>query len=414
MPDSTPETGEHIAPRPATLIDEVANWLIDETLGESELARLYQGCCDRLLGAGLPLWRGHITFRTLHPMYFSVGLTWRRGRELEVETYGFPTDGKLDPEFQASPLYHMIKSRVPYMRRHLVGAGAVLDFPVLAEFRDAGATDYLGFIVSFGTGELNGMAGSWASDRPSGFADADIRALMRIQRRLAVACKMRVKEEIARNVVTAYLGALAGRRVLEGQIRRGDGETIRAVIWYSDLRGSTGMADRLSRDDYIQALNDYFECAAGAVQAHGGETLAFIGDAVLAIFPLGEGGSEGQDGATRACAQAMAACAASQSRLEAANARRQAAGAEDLSYGLALHLGDVRFGNIGVPERVSFSVIGPTVNEVARLEALTKELDRPVLASAEFARHTDLNWERLGAFELRGVGAPIEVFAPAG
>ena len=168
------------------------------------------------------------------------------------------------------------------------------------------------------------------------------------------------------------------------------------------------MAERLSRDDYIQVLNDYFECTAGAVEGQGGQIVAFIGDAVLAIFPLGEG----PDPAAQACANAMKACREAQNRLRAANADR--AGDDALAFGVALHLGDVRFGNIGVPERVSFSVIGPTINEVARLEALTKELGRPVLASAEFAAHVPASWENLGAFALRGVGKPIEVRAPVG
>lgn len=391
------------------LIDAVADWLINEALRESDIEDLFQGCCDRLLSAGVPLWRGHITFRMIHPLYFSMGLIWRRGEALAVETYPFPENGKIDPQFLASPLYHMIRTQIPFLRRRLVGDEAVLDFPVLPELRDSGGTDYLGFVVSFGAGMFDGMAGSWASDRPSGFSDSDLQALRRIQRRLGLACKIRVKEQIARNVVTAYLGTLAGQRVLDGQIRRGDGETIRAVIWYSDMRGSTTLAERLTRDDFIQILNDYFECTAGAVQSQGGEILAFIGDAVLAIFPLdGEG-----NGAQQACAKAMMACREAQERLRTINARRSETGAEALSYGLALHLGDVLFGNIGVPERVTFSVIGPTVNEVARLEALTKELERPVLASANFVQHTDSPWTSLGEHALRGVGKPIEVFVPA-
>jgi adenylate cyclase len=198
-------------------------------------------------------------------------------------------------------------------------------------------------------------------------------------------------------------------RVLAGQIQRGDGETIHAVIWYSDLRGSTPMADALPRDDYIRTLNDYFECAGGAVLAHDGEILAFIGDAVLAIFPV----DETPEATTRACERALAACREAQSRLAAVNLRRREAGEDQLKFGLALHLGDVLFGNIGLPERVSFSVIGSTVNEVARLEALTKELGRQVLATGAFAGHTSIVWDNLGRHQLRGVGAPLEVLSPA-
>ncbi len=395
--------------RPTSLVDEVANWLMDQALGDSEVTRLFEGCCERLLGAGLPLWRGHISFSVLHPLYGSTALTWRRGEEIETDNFPSRRDGPFPEEFLKSPLYHMVRTQVPFLRRRLLGDEANLDFPILSEFRNAGASDYLAYLISFGGGELNGMVGSWASDRPSGFSEQDVKSLLRIQQRLGVACKMQVKEQIARNVVTTYLGTLAGQRVLDGQIKRGDGEALSAAIWYSDLRGSTTLADTLSRDSFIQALNDYFECAAGAVLSQGGEILAFIGDAVLAIFPLDDAHGDAHGDAARACERALMASQDARERLATVNAHRAG---EPLAFGLALHLGEVRFGNIGVPERVSFSVIGPTVNEVARLEALTKSLDRPVLASATFAAHVPAVWESLGEFALRGVGAPIQVLAP--
>ncbi|MFQ5775486.1 MAG: adenylate/guanylate cyclase domain-containing protein [Kiloniellaceae bacterium] len=387
----------------------MADWLMAQALGEAGFEDLLEGCCERLLGAGIPLWRGHVTFRVLHPLYSGMGLTWLRGRGVQTDSYAHPVEGEFPERFKVSPLYHMIRTQVPFLRRHLLGEEAVLDFPVLSEFRDAGATDYLGFLVKFGGGRPDGIAGSWITDRPSGFADQDIRSLLRIQQRLGVACKIRIKDQIARNVVTTYLGPDAGLRVLDGQIRRGDGETIHAVIWYSDLRGSTRMADTLPPEGYIEALNDYFGSAGGAVMAHGGEILAFIGDAVLAIFPIPARGANVDE----ACGRALAASRDARERLAAVNRTRQEAGANPLSFGLALHVGDVLFGNIGLPERVSFSVIGSTVNEVARLEALTKELDRPVLASEAFARHTSIAWERFGKHRLRGVGKPFEILAPA-
>ena len=378
-----------------------------QALEETDFESIYEGCCERALAAGIPLWRGHISYSVLHPLYSGMGMTWLRHRGVEIESY--ERIGGPQPErFLASPLYHLIESRIPFLRRHLVGREALLDFTVLTEFRDMGATDYLAFTVAFGSGKLDGMVGSWMTDRSSGFSDQDIQALLRLQRRLGVACKMRVRDQIARNVVMTYLGPDAGQRVLSGQIKRGEGETIRAVIWYSDLRDSTQMADALSQDDYIRVLNDYFESAGGAVLAHGGDILNFIGDAVLAIFPI----RKGQATAKQACKRALAASRDAQLRLAATNAKREELGAGPLSFGLGLHLGEVLFGNIGVPERVSFSVIGPTVNEVARLESLTKELGHPVLATESFARHVPAKWIRLGRHKLRGVGEPIEVCAP--
>jgi adenylate cyclase len=414
MPTSTsvasPPAGDReIVQGPAALIDRAADWLMEQALAQTALDDLFQGCCERLLGAGIPLSRAHITFRVLHPLYEAMGMTWLRGSAVESASH-VHREGEQPPEpFASSPLWHMVRTQLPFLRRRLTGDEAIVDFPALAELRDSGATDYLGYLVYFGGGPRDGIAGFWTTDRLSGFREQDIRDLLRIQQRLGVASKMRIKEQIALNVVTAYLGQNAGRRVLAGQIQRGDGETIHAVIWYSDLRGSTPMADTLPRDDYIRTLNDYFECAGGAVLAHDGEILAFIGDAVLAIFPI----DENPEAIPRACERALAASREAQRRLATVNLRRRETGEEQLTFGLALHLGDVLFGNIGLPERVSFSVIGSTVNEVARLEALTKELGRQVLATGAFAGHTSIMWDNLGRHQLRGVGAPLEILSPA-
>lgn len=402
-----------------SLIDGIADWLMTQALREIDLEPLLRGCCERLYAAGVPLRRVHVSFRTLHPLFHGMGLTWQRGQGVASERYSVSNLGTAEshtrghPEFPEqfvqSPLYHMIESRIPYLRRRLAGAEALVDFSVLEEFRDAGLTDYLGFTVSFSDAALDGIGGSWATDRPSGFSARDIQSLLRIQRRLGVAFKVHLREQIARNVLTAYLGPKTGRRVLDGQIRRGDGETIHAVVWYSDLRESTRLAGSLPQDAFFDLLNNYFECTAGAVLEAGGEVLLLIGDAVLAIFPIAEPGEE-----ANSCAAALGAARDAEARLARIN--RESAGLDlgraPLAFGLALHIGDVIYGNIGVPERLQFTVIGPTVNEVARLESLTKDLRRPVLVSADFARCLPLAWDPLGTHSLKGVDGPREVFAP--
>jgi adenylate cyclase len=395
------------AARGASLIDGVADWLMGQALAETDFETLFEGCCERLLAAGVPLWRAHVTFRVLHPLYEAMGLTWLRGRGVETLRYPHRLVVEFPEAFKANPLYHLIQTRLPLLRRRLTGPEALLDFPILAELRDQGASDYFAYLIRFGAGEHDGMIGSWTTDRRGGFTEDHLRALQRVQMRLGVACKMWLRGEVAKSVVATYLGPDAGLRVLDGQIRRGDGETIHAAIWYSDLRNSTPLADRLPRDAFIEALNDYFECAGGAVLRHDGQILNFIGDAVLAIFPIGKG-----VGARRACRRALAAGKDAQSALVAMNRRRAALGQDQLSFGLALHLGDVLLGNIGVPERISHSVIGATVNEVARLETLTKKLKRPVVASESFAAQAPGAWDDLGEHRLRGVKAPLRVFAP--
>ena len=391
-------------------IQSVSDWLIGRALGDTGIEALFGGLCERLVEAGLPLWRAHVALSTLHPMFEAMSCTWRRGEGISVASY---RHGDRDLEnWQQSPYRNMIESGDRVMRRRLEGGNAELDYPILEEFKDKGATDYLALLTPFGEKpdaiqHLDGMISSWTTDREGGFDDGQIAAIERLEPRLGVAIKMRAREQTAVNVVSAYLGTIAGKRVLDGYIQRGDGEILHAAIWYSDLRGSTAMADSLPATEFLAVLNAYFECTAGAVLDHGGEVLRFIGDAVLAIFPI-----DGPGGGERAARMALAATTDAEGRMARVNAERADKGELGLDFGLGLHVGELMFGNIGVPERVEFSVIGAAANEVARLEGLTKELERRVVMSAAFARLLPAECESLGRHSLRGVSAEQEVFAP--
>jgi len=394
----------------AVLIDSVADWLMSQALGEGDVHDIVGGCCDRLLAAGIPLWRGFVSFRILHPKFASVSIVWRRdertGTVERMETLhgeAFTSD-----DWRQSPMNHMLTTQIPYLRRRLTGEQALLDFPVCRDLRERGGSDYVAWMVPFARDDepgphADGVIGSWATDRPSGFSDGEIRSLTRIQRRLVVSLKVQIKQQIARTVLATYLGMDAGRRVLDGQIRRGDGEMLHAVIWFSDMRDSTRLADGLPAEEFLKTINSYFECTAGAVLANGGEVLRFIGDAVLAIFPIRDGDPRS------ACELALSAAGDAESRLQALNDERAGDNLEPLDYGLGLHVGDVMFGNIGVAERLEFSVIGPAANEVARIESLTKTLGHRVLASAEFAGCVPGSFESAGEHTLKGVSKPLEV-----
>ena len=345
------------------LIDSLADWLIGQALRDAPLETIYERTCKQLFAAGIPVTRGQVAFRVLHPLFNAQSLLWRKGKEIEATNYLHGADRT---EFESSPFFHMIENSIRYLRRHLVGDAAMLDFPILQELRDQGFTDYFGFAVWFNedadVDDLSrGIVGSWSTDRKSGFTNADLRALNRIEQRLAVAFKINIQSQITKNILSAYLGPGAGGRVLSGQIKRGDGDNIHAVIWYSDMRNSTRLADSMSGQAFLEALNQYFESTAGAVLQHGGEVLRFIGDAVLAIFPI-----RGKNGAGKACRRAMKAATKARENLLQVNEKRLAHEQERLDFGLGLHIGEVLFGNIGVPERVEFSVIGPAANEVAR------------------------------------------------
>ncbi|MCZ6893999.1 MAG: adenylate/guanylate cyclase domain-containing protein, partial [Gammaproteobacteria bacterium] len=387
-------------------IDTIADWLIAEALAESDVESIFEGCCNRLQAAGIPLWRALLSYPTLHPLHASIWLTWSRGKGVGVVESLLGYSSTSD-EFLRSPFYHMTQTRIPFLRRRLTGVDATLDFLILEEFQERGATDYLAFIVPFGNNAYDGemivgIMASWTTDRTSGFSANDIQALQRIEMRLAVACRVIIERQISKNILSTYLGHDAGHRVLKGQIKRGDGESIYAVIWYCDLRNSTGLADEMEPDDFLKLLNTYFECTAGAVLANGGEVLRFVGDAVLAIFPVRDDGNN----TCQACEAAV------MSAREAQNRHQKCLDETAIfDFGLGLHIGNVMFGNIGVPERLEFSVIGPTANEVARLEGLTKTSGHQVLVTGEFAKHLDIDWIALGAHELRGVGGVTDVFA---
>ena len=397
---SPQETG-----RTSGLIDATADWLMDEALGDTGIERLTEGCCARLWAAGVPLYRVMIGYHTLHPLFTAFSYVWRRDAALITERHD-----ERQPEaaaaFKRGPHGWMLGAGVSYLRRRLTGPDALLDFPVLADLRDHGATDYLGFIGPFVEKGVDGILGSWTTDRESGFSDEEIGTLLRIQRRLAVACKVTIKDQVAHDVLAAYLGREASESVLNGQIQRGDGRTMLAVLWYSDLRDSTRLSEAMPVDAFFALLNRYFEFSAGAVLAEGGRVVQFIGDAVLGTFPIGHSAAEHD-----ACAAALAAARRTKHELERFNAERAGEGLPPLSLGIGLHVGDVKYGNIGVPERLQFDVIGPAVNEVVRLEGLTKTLGRQILASGAFAHRVPIAWEPLGRYELRGFGEPREVFA---
>lgn len=392
----------------SVLIDSIADWLMEQALAETPMAALVQGCCERMRAAGIPIWRVLVSHATLHPLYEAVWHTWHR--EKGMGTYQMPHGVMGEEVFRASAFFHMLETGVPFVRRRLTGEEAMFDFPALTDFRDQGGTDYIAAHVPFGNprenGNRPGIFLSWTSDRPSGFVDADIAALRRIQKRLAVAAKIRIKTEIAQNVLTAYLGADAGAKVLGGNIRRGDTETVHSVIWYSDMRNSTRLAETSSPQDYLATLNAVFEATAGAVVEEGGEVLLLIGDAVLALFPTASMSER------EAAAAAERAAHEARRRLSLLNQAREHVGLPAVSCGIALHVGDLSYGNIGIPQRLQFTAIGPAANQVARIEALTKVLERPLLASAACARLLDGPWQSLGSHALRGVPDPIEVFAP--
>jgi adenylate cyclase len=379
------------------LASAIVEWLAGEALGDSEPTALYGELCQRLRGVGMPILRGRVGFRILHPLYDAGTLNWTRENGVVVEFYRPEQSGR--DEFLKSPMGHALTHRLPVLRRRLTGNTALLDFAMLEELRASGGTDYVVFLVGFDSTGKNGLICSWLSDRPTGLTDDEIVQLQQITRELGIALKAKIERNIAQNIAHAYLGERAGRAVLAGSIRRGDGEKITAALWYSDLRRSTEFADRLSAEAFLHLLGQYFEMTAASVLDHGGEVVSLIGDAVLGIFRV--------DGAPgEACRRALAAAAE-------ARRRRDSSGTADgtaLEFGISLHLGQVIYGNVGVAERLQFTLVGSAVNEVVRVQDLTKTLGCPLLATAPFANALpDEPWRPLGKHTLRGFETPMPI-----
>lgn len=400
------------------LVDALANWLMDRAIGESSPQELLAGCCEQLLVAGVPVARGYLAFRTLHPLFRAVTLTWRPGH-LEVQQLAH---GELPEAVLTGPHQHMATRGIGRLRRRIEPGDAPLEFAVLEELRAAGATDYFAWTVSFGgadaagLGARDGLIGSWTCDRPDGFSDAHLQVLRRIERRLAVACKVCIKEQIARNILRAYLGPAAGERVYAGGISRGSGDNIHAVIWFADLRDSTRLSDQMPIAEFLALLNGFFECIADPVLERGGEVLRFIGDAVLAVFPMAD--CDLLDPVKcpvhrAACELAIAAARDALARVAAFNAQRAARGHAPIAFGIGLHVGDVMYGNIGVPSRVEFSVVGSAANHAARIETLCKALGVPLLVSRQFASILPDDWVSLGRHALPGIEREQEVLTLA-
>jgi adenylate cyclase len=377
----------------------IVEWLAGEALQDSEPATLLNDLCQRLRGVGIPIFRCQVAFRVLHPLYDASTLNWTAEKGVVVEHFRPEQTGQ--EQFLRSPIGHTLAHRLSVFRRRLTGDTALLDFDVLDEFRAMGGTDYVVFMVGFDRMGQNGVICSWLGDRASGFTDNEIVQLQRVTRELGIALKSKIERSVSQNIAHAYLGKRAGEAVLNGSIRRGDGEKINAALWYSDLRRSSELADQLPAEAFLHLLGQYFEMTAGSVLDHGGEVVSLIGDAVLGLFRV--------DGASdEACRWALGAANEARRRLSSPTGASAAA----FDFGISLHLGEVIYGNVGVPERLQFTLVGSAVNQVVRVQDLTKTLGYPVLATGPFADALNSPWLALGEHKLRGLDKRMPVLTP--
>ena len=384
-------------------------WIVSKGLEGMPETRLLEGLCEHLTAAGLPLLRVNISQPTLHPVIGGHLFIWQRDTGAAVQEDWQRNVAEAGEDYSRTPFEYMMTSGIQRLRCHLVTGERCDEFPMLERFHGAGGTDYIALQTDFGDthslGPARHILTSWLTDAPEGFDEAHLEAIERLVPALALAVKGTSTYRIASSVIETYLGRDAGRRVLGGTIERGAGETIRAALWYSDLEGFTKLADTMPRDRLLGLLHDYFECMVTTVHEHQGEVLKFIGDGILAMFNLID------DDAS--CRAALEAADQVSGRVAELSARRRADGLPVTRYSLALHLGDVLFGNIGARDRLDFTVVGPAVNEASRIEAMCRALDQELVISSAFAQAATGSSDRLvslGRYMLRGVRKPQELF----
>jgi adenylate cyclase len=399
-------------------IIELHVWAVRQGLLGTAAAELFDGFCQRLVLGGLPLWRASAVMRTLHPQWGGYSYLWRRDLNA-IEPSQFERGTEYRQDWVTSPFAYLVgQARAEggsgdpwrHLRRHLCGPEALLDFPLLEELAGAGGTDYFAQIVRFGPeGDASrgtGIAYSFTIDRREGFSEDDLTLLRAVLPALSLAMMAHAGHTIASGLLEAYLGGDAGRRVHAGAVERGSVEGIRAALWFADIRSFTTLADSTPGLEVIALLDDVFEMLTASLRSRGGQVLKFMGDGMLAIFPLL---AETQ---AETCRNAIDAAREAMHALDRINRARAEASKSVAEVDLALHIGEVLYGNVGAADRLDFTVIGPAVNEASRIETLCEPLGRKVLVSAEFAAAAGscTGLQPLGHHRLRGVREPRAVY----
>jgi adenylate cyclase len=391
----------NIDPATAQFDGEVLHWLTNDAREERFIDNIFAELCIRLQRAGIPVMRATLHILIQHPQWLGARFMWADGMtEAVIERLDF--DVRERSEFIGSPA-NEIHDGATEVRENLERDPALgRQHALYDEMRAKGLTDYVAWPLYHTHGKRHLV--TFATDRPGGFDDAHIAALLRLLPVLALVSEIRVKNRLARTLLETYVGSHAGELILAGATRRGTGTTVSAAILICDLRDFTRISDNWPRDDVIDLLNGYFDAMSEPIAQHGGEILKFIGDGLLAIFPLSEPG---------ACANLLHAVSEARQAMVALNQKNGETGRAPLNYGIGVHVGDVMYGNIGSSTRLDFTVIGPAVNMASRLETLTKQLGRTVLLSRAFADFikNDFELESVGEHPVRGFNDPIEMFA---
>ena len=361
-------------------------WLAEEGRFAPDTGGLLEMLCEKLAALGVPIARATVHVRTLHPEFRGISRVWRRGESIEIRTALHGIEHTSD--YQDSPVQHIIET------------GQWLDitlseatdrrFPILAMLRAQGITHYVMAPLIFSNRIVNSM--SWATDAPGGFTKAEVELFRDLVTAFTPILEVTAVRRIYRELLATYVGRDPGARITAGAVQRGDVRHLKAAMLLADLRGFSALTDELPEERIIELLNAFFDLVVPGVIGNGGDVLKYIGDAVIAIFPI-----TGDDPAP-ACKSALAAARSALAALQAASPEIQ----QRISMVIALHYGNAAYGNIGSGNRLDFTAIGRDVNILSRLELLCKKVGRPLLMTDVFAAEVAEPVFELGHFELRG------------
>src|SRR6266704_1438610 len=387
------------------------NWLVSQGLTGLPENDLIRGFCERCRAGGIDLSRGLLFIDTLHPIFEGRGFRWNDAEtnESDVFEYGSTNEGEAAEAWRSSIFYHMLENGHEELPIDLAD-GASYNFKFMGELAEKGHKHLVAYVHQFGEagtmGQMDCVYSYWVTRRDEGFGAQGMAALRDLVPVLGLAIKSAAQVDIARTLGRVYLGRDASEQVLRGRISRGVTERINAALWFSDLRGSTKIAEGIGPDEIIPFLNDYAQASIDAIHEAGGDVLKLIGDGVLAMFT-------GEDMAVVRRAALRAEHRFRLNMIEL-NARRSAENRPITSAYVGLHVGEVFYGNIGSEDRLDFTVVGPAVNEVSRIASMCRSVDRELLASADFCTGLDTAGRGFlvstGRFALRGIGRPQDLY----
>ncbi len=382
---------------------DVVQWLYSDASYLNDTLEIVSEMAARLRDGNVPVDRATTGIWVVHPNVRAEASVWASDGTKELRLY--TADNSSDEDYQSSPIQLVHQTNQAVRVRISERPEEAEEFPVAIDLRDEGYTDYIALPMPFSDGSVK--VASFATKAPGGFRSGHISVFESLIRPLALVCELKTLRRTAETVLDTYVGPRAGSKVLDGTTRRGQGEWIKAVVSFADIRGFTRLSNTLPADMIVNFLNKYFGAMTAAVEAHGGEVLKFIGDEVMAIFPY-ETEEESRDAARRA----LLAARDTLGRIDEINRSNKCAQTPDLSVGIALHAGDVFYGNVGSETRLDFTVVGPVVNLAARIAELAKDLHREVLVSDALSDIMGCRSGLFGRYQVKGFDDPVSVYSP--